>query len=175
MSPTVTIFVTTGSDSANHGSFSTIGVSKLIAFSPTWWATTVEPNGFDSDASWNTVSGLTSFAGLATVSPLRRSLTPKPFAYTVLPPCTTATAIPGRPDFFIRSLIMPSSLATAFSTALSGNGIAGTSGGGTSKAVGPADGCGCSAGFEAQPDISTTTAATAVSGRNNLGGITPAR
>ena len=35
MSPTVTIFVTAGSDSANHGSFSTIGVSQLIAPSPT--------------------------------------------------------------------------------------------------------------------------------------------
>ena len=42
MSPTLTIWVTAGSDSANHGSFDTIGVSQPIAFSPTWWATTVE-------------------------------------------------------------------------------------------------------------------------------------
>jgi hypothetical protein len=35
------------------------------------------------------------------------------------------------PEVFISSSAMPSSLATAFSTALSGNGIAGTSGGGT--------------------------------------------
>ena len=55
--------------------------------------------------------------------------------------------MPGMPDFFISSSAMPSSLATALSTALSGNGIAGTSGGGTSD--GPqgrsdvlADGCG---------------------------------
>ena len=34
MSPTVTICVTAGSDSANHGSFDTIGVSQPIAFSP---------------------------------------------------------------------------------------------------------------------------------------------
>ena len=34
MSPTVTIWVTTGSDSANHGSLDTIGVSQPIAFSP---------------------------------------------------------------------------------------------------------------------------------------------
>ena len=35
MSPTVTICVTTGSDSPNHGSLDTIGVSQLIAFVPT--------------------------------------------------------------------------------------------------------------------------------------------
>ena len=35
MSPTVTICVTAGSDSANHGSFDTIGVSQPIAFTPT--------------------------------------------------------------------------------------------------------------------------------------------
>ena len=40
------------------------------------------------------------------------------------------------PDFFIRSLTIPSSLATALSTALSGSGIAGISGGGTSDRVG---------------------------------------
>ena len=67
---------------------------------------------------------------------LRTSLTPKPLAYTVFPPCTTATAIPGMPDVFIRSSAMPSSLATALSTAFSGSGIAGTSGGGTSDSVG---------------------------------------
>ena len=32
MSPTLTICVTTGSDSANHGSLDTIGVSQPIAF-----------------------------------------------------------------------------------------------------------------------------------------------
>ena len=35
MSPTLTIFVTAGSDSANHGSFVDDRVSQLIAFSPT--------------------------------------------------------------------------------------------------------------------------------------------
>ena len=128
MSPTLTIRVTAGSDSANHGSLDTTGVSQPIAFCPTWWATTVALSGLDSDASWNTVSG-------SILSPLRTSLTPKPLAYTVFPPCTTATAIPGMPDFFIRSSTIPSSLATALSTALSGSGIAGTNGGGTSDCV----------------------------------------
>ena len=40
------------------------------------------------------------------------------------------------PDFFISSSAMPSSLATAFSTAFSGSGIAGTNGGGTSDCGG---------------------------------------
>ncbi len=35
MSPTLTIRVTTGSDSANQGSFDTSGVSQPIAFTPT--------------------------------------------------------------------------------------------------------------------------------------------
>ena len=51
MSPTVTICVTTGSDRANHGSLETIGVSQPIAFTPTWWATTVEESDLDNDAS----------------------------------------------------------------------------------------------------------------------------
>ncbi|GAC1401842.1 MAG: hypothetical protein NVSMB60_17460 [Mycobacterium sp.] len=34
------------------------------------------------------------------------------------------------PDFFIKSAAIPSSVATAFLTALTGNGMAGTSGGG---------------------------------------------
>src|SRR5262249_51799005 len=123
-SPIVTIPVTTGSESVNHGSFSTTGVSQLIAFTPTWWATTVAPNGLDTDANWNTVS-------VSILSPVPTSLTPKPLAYTVFPPCTTATAKPGMPARFMRSSAMPSSLATAPSTAFSGRGIAGTSGGGT--------------------------------------------
>ena len=68
----------------------------------------------------------------STLSPDRTSLTPNPLAYTVFPPCTTATAIPGMPDFFINSSAMSSSLETALSTALAGRSIAGTSGGGTS-------------------------------------------
>src|SRR5882757_4749084 len=55
------------------------------------------------------------------------------------------------PDFFISSSAMPSSLATALSTALSGSGIAGTNGGGTSdcaEAVGGGAGC---AGLAPQP------------------------
>jgi hypothetical protein len=58
---------------------------------------------------------------------------------------------------------------------LSGNGIAGTNGGGTSDAVGLADGVGASAGFEAQPDISATAVSTPMSGRNELEESTPAR
>ena len=73
MSPTLTIWVTAGSDSANHGSFDTIGVSQPIAFSPTWWATTVDEIDLDTDASWKTVSG-------STFSPVLTSLTPKPLA-----------------------------------------------------------------------------------------------
>src|SRR3546814_3928590 len=88
MSPTLTIRVTSGSDSVNHGSSDTMGVSHCTAFAPTWCATTVDANDFDTDASWNTVSG-------STCSPLLTSLTPKPLAYVVFPPCTTATAIPG--------------------------------------------------------------------------------
>ena len=70
---------------------------------------TVAPTGFDNDASWNTVSGSTLVRGI--VSRCVASLTPKPLAYTVFPPCTTATAMPGMPDFFIRSSTSPSSLA----------------------------------------------------------------
>ena len=51
MSPTLTICVTAGSDSANHGSLDTIGVSQPIALVPTWWATTVALSDLDSDAS----------------------------------------------------------------------------------------------------------------------------
>src|SRR6185295_4331132 len=154
MSPTLTIGVTAGSDSANHGSLDTIGVSHPIAFCPTWLATTVALSGLDSDASWKTVSG-------SIISPLRTSLTPKPLAYTVFPPCTTPTAIPGMPDFFIKSLTIPSSLATASSTALSGSGIAGINGGGTSDRVCAVGGGAGSAGFAAQPPTSvrSTTAA----------------
>ena len=47
---------------------------------------------------------------IAGSSPLRTSLTPKPLAYTVFPPCTTATAIPGMPGLLISSSAMPSSL-----------------------------------------------------------------
>src|SRR5262245_56568226 len=139
MSPTVTIFVTTGSERANQGSLDTRVVSQPIAFTPTWWATTVDVSGLDSEASWKTVSA-------SILSPVLTSLTPKPFAYTVFPPCTTATAIPGIPDLDIRSSAMPSSLATALSTAFSGRGIAGTSGGGTSAWVGVDGGAG-SGGF----------------------------
>src|SRR5690348_1927107 len=157
MSPTVTIGVTTGFDSANHGSLDTTGMSHPIALVPTWWATTVALSGLDSEANWKTVSG-------SILSPVRTSLTPNPLAYTVFPPCTTATAIPGMPDFLIRSLTMPSSLATALSTALSGSGIAGTNGGGASDSVCAVGGGACSAGF-AQPEtrasISTATVALA--------------
>ena len=52
---------------------------------------------------------------------------------------------------------MPSSLATALSTAFSGNGIAGTSGGGTSAWVGVDGGAG-SAGFSVQPGRTTSNA-----------------
>ena len=41
------------------------------------------------------MSGSTRFSA---PSPLRTSLTPNPLAYTVFPPCTTATAMPGMPD-----------------------------------------------------------------------------
>ena len=51
MSPTVTIRVMSGFDSWNHGSFDATGVSHPIAPAPTWCATTVAPNGFDSEAS----------------------------------------------------------------------------------------------------------------------------
>ena len=51
MSPTLTICVTAGSDRANHGSLETIGVSQPIAFTPTWWAATVDDKGLDNDAS----------------------------------------------------------------------------------------------------------------------------
>src|SRR3984893_5243326 len=152
MSPTVTICVTAGSDSANHGSLATIGVSQLIALVPTWWAATVALSGLDSDASWNTVAG-------SILSPLRTSLTPKPLAYTVFPPCTTATAMPGMPDFFISSSANPSSLATALSTALSGRGMAGTNGGGTSECGGAA----CLS--ELHPAISSNAIAMADSSR----------
>ena len=54
--------------------------------------------------------------------------------------------MPGMPDLRISSSAMPSSLATALSTAFSGKGIAGTSGGGTSAWVGVDGGAG-SAGF----------------------------
>ena len=141
MSPTLTIWVTAGSDSANHGSFDTIGVSQPIAFCAHLMGDHRGASGLDSDASWKTVSG-------SIISPRAcTSLTPKPLAYTVFPPCTTATAIPGMPDFFIRSSAIPSSLATALSTALSGSGIAGTSGGGTSDRVCAVGGGAGSAGF----------------------------
>src|SRR5829696_4707965 len=156
MSPTVTICVITGSDNANHGNLDTIGVSQPIASVPTWWATTVALSDLDSDASWKTVSG-------SIFSPLRTSLTPKPLAYTVFPPCTTATAIPGIPDFFNNSSAIPSSFATAFSTAFSGRGIAGTNGGGTSESVGAADGRAGSADSDehAANDISSIVTAAA--------------
>ena len=48
--------------------------------------------------------------------------------------------MPGMPEVFIRSAARPSSLATALSTALSGSGIAGTSGGGSSDSDRAADG-----------------------------------
>ena len=73
MSPTLTILVTAGSDSANHGSFDTIGVSQPIASVPTCCATTVDEIDLDNDAIWNTVSG-------STFSPVLMSLTPKPLA-----------------------------------------------------------------------------------------------
>src|SRR5215208_7275735 len=154
MSPTVTICVITGSDNANHGNLDTIGVSQPIASVPTWWATTVALSDLDSDASWKTVSG-------SIFSPLRTSLTPKPLAYTVFPPCTTATAIPGIPDFFISSSAIPSSLATALSTAFSGRGIAGTNGGGTSDCAEAVGGGGGWAGLELQlaTDINSSAVA----------------
>jgi hypothetical protein len=95
----------------------------------------------DTDASWKTVSG-------STLSPDRTSLTPNPLAYTVFPPYTTATAIPGMPDFFINSSTMSSSLETALSTALAGRSIAGTSGGGTSDRDDWAAGGACPGGAE---------------------------
>src|SRR6202022_2352837 len=152
MSPTLTVCVTVGSERANHGSLATIGVSQLIALVPTWWATTVALTGLDSDASWKTVSG-------SILSPPRTALTPKPLAYTVFPPCTTATAKPGMPDFFISSSANPSSLATALSTALSGSGMAGTNGGGTSDCGGAA----CLS--ELHPAISRNAIAMAESAR----------
>ena len=130
MSPTVTICVTAGSDSANHGSLDTIGVSQPIAFTPTWCATTVDAERLGQRRQLEDGVGVDSVClGIRQRS---ASLTPKPLAYTVFPPCTTATAMPGMPDLLIRSSAMPSSLATALSTAFSGKGIAGTSGGGTS-------------------------------------------
>ena len=122
-SPTVTIRVAAGSDSANHGNLSTIGVSQPITPAPASWATTVAATGLDREASWNTVSA-------STLSPVLVSRTPKPLAYSVFPACTTATAIPGIPDELMRSSARPSSRATAFSTALAGNGIAGRTCGG---------------------------------------------
>src|SRR6476661_6172088 len=68
------------------------------------------------------------------------------------------------PDFFIKSSAMPSILATAFSIALSGNGIAGTNGGGTSESVGSAfcaDGLASGADPELHAASSDTTAAMA--------------
>ena len=50
ISPMPTILVTAGSDSANHGSFDTMGVSHPIAFTPTWCATTVDEIDFDNVA-----------------------------------------------------------------------------------------------------------------------------
>ncbi|GAA2541140.1 hypothetical protein GCM10010409_14960 [Mycolicibacterium diernhoferi] len=51
-------------------------------------------------------------------------------------------------------------MPTAFSTALSGKGIAGTSGGGTSEPTGTA---GCCAGTEAQPATSAAAATHKIS------------
>src|SRR3954467_7880168 len=87
------------------------------------------------------------------------------------PPCTTATAIPGMPDFFIRSSAMPSILATAFSIALSGNGMAGNNGGGTSESVGfasCAEGFDSSAAPESQAASSDITAPMAMNEANAL-------
>src|ERR1700712_237892 len=158
MSPTVTILLTAGSFSANQGSLSTI----------------VDPNGLDIDASWNTVSGSTPLPGEV---PLRTSFTPNPLAYMVFPPCTTATAMPGSPECFIRSSAIPSSLATASSTALSGKGIAGTRGGYTSDSslVWP-EGAACfGSSAVSHPDISADTAARTTSDRTSFVSLTPAR
>jgi hypothetical protein len=53
-------------------------------------AITVAARDLDTEASWNTVS-----ASTASLPSTRRR--PKPFAYTVWPPCTTETATPGTP------------------------------------------------------------------------------
>ena len=90
---------------------------------------------FDTEAIWNTVSASTRLSPSFGNSLF---LTPKPLAYTVFPSCTTATAIPGMPDFVIRSSAMPSRAPTASATAFSGSGIAGISGGGTADVVGAA-------------------------------------
>ena len=148
----VTIRVTAGSERANHGSLSTIGVSQPIAPAPTWWATTVAATGLDSDASWKTVSA-------STLSPVLVSRTPKPLAYSVFPPCTTATAIPGMPEVVIRSSARPSNRATALSTAFAGNGMAGRScGGWPDRAV---VGAPCGVGAPQAVSITAAAAATA--------------
>jgi hypothetical protein len=51
--------------------------------------TVVAANGFDTDARWNIVSGVTG-------SPVRTSRTPNP-RITISTPCTTATASPASP------------------------------------------------------------------------------
>jgi len=159
MSPTVTICATSGFDNANHGSLDTTDVSQPIALTPTCFATTVALSGLDSDANWNTVSGSTRFFWS---SAALTSLTPKPLAYTVFSPCTTATAIPGMPDFFIKSATIPSSLATALSMALSGSAIAGTNGGGISDSVCAVGGGAGSAGLALQPETSASTSTPTV-------------
>ena len=65
-------------------------------------------------------------------SPLLASLTPKPLAYKVFPPWTTATAMPGMPVPFIRSSTSPSSLAIASSMRPAGMSRPDTSLGGAS-------------------------------------------
>ena len=119
MSPTVTVRVTYGSASANHGSDSTIGISHVTVLSVTAAATTVDPTDFDTDASWKTVFG-------STASPVVMSLTPNPLAYLVSPPDTTATATPGILVDSIIELTRSSSCPTALSTASAGSGSAAT-------------------------------------------------
>ncbi len=122
--------VTHGSASANPGSFEITGVSQSTVPIPTSWATTVAPTDFDTDASWNTVSA-------STVALLPNSRTPNPFAYTVLPPCTTATAMPGTPELAMRSFARPSSFPTASSICPSGIGTPASRPGLASLTTGP--------------------------------------
>src|SRR6266481_6175943 len=59
MSRTVISRVTQGSNISNVGSSALSFESQLIFRSPTSSATTVEPIGLETDASWNTVSSST--------------------------------------------------------------------------------------------------------------------
>src|SRR4051794_37003790 len=69
----------------------------------------VDATGFETEATWNTVSG-SILSGFAT------SRTPNPFEYTTLSWYTTATATPGTPVWSMARCTMLSSWPTAVST-----------------------------------------------------------